>query len=66
MKSRFAGLVAAVGLTIVASANAYAATIVVNSQDDLCRRREFVGGGSRRNRPGRYRREWRLNADLWR
>jgi hypothetical protein len=33
MKSRFARLVAAVGLTIVASANAYAATISVNAQD---------------------------------
>ena len=32
----------------------------------LCRRREFVGGGGRWNRPDRYRREWRFNADLWR
>ena len=41
MKSRFAGLVAAVGLTIAASATAYAATIVVNSKDDI-----YAAGGN--------------------
>jgi hypothetical protein len=41
MKSRYAGLVAAVGLTLAASANAYAATLVVNAKDDI-----YAAGGN--------------------
>jgi hypothetical protein len=41
MKSRFAGSVAAVGLTLAASANAYAATLVVNAKDVI-----YAAGGN--------------------